>query len=383
MRIAPRTLLCANEYRIRSGRTDIEFGELKELCTSAEDDRSVAIGLAGVTLSTQLEFGPRMATGHATELVRLLESIGDPNLTVALSVAYLNTLLQAGQLASVFKLASRVIQLSGGDEPGRRGLISVSPLANALAIRGTVRWCLGLPGWREDSDQAIKAATAIPAEFRSGPFWIVYLMGIPNGVLLPEVTAVGQIAQILSAAEQFGEQITIEMAQIAYGILLTYREGSERDTGDRLLEEVCESARHRRFTAPNNLPFVEIHVARVKARLGDVGGAIALARTAFDHYFRSRELIWVGATTALYVESLLQRGSEVDLREARDATAKLAAVPTEPGCVLNEIWLLRLRALLAQAEGDDLTYRENRDRYRKMANDLGFEGHMAWAAEMV
>ena len=39
-------------------------------------------------------------------------------------------------------------------------------------------------------------------------------------------------------------------------------------------------------------------------------------------------------------------------------------------------------SLLAQARGDEEAYRELRDRYRAMANDLGFEGHMAWAAEM-
>ena len=71
------------------------------------------------------------------------------------------------------------------------------------------------------------------------------------------------------------------------------------------------------------------------------------------------------------------------MREARKATEDLASWPTEPGCVLNEIWLLRLRALLAKADGDEATYRDQRDRYRQMANDLGFEGHMQWAAEMV
>jgi len=29
-----------------------------------------------------------------------------------------------------------------------------------------------------------------------------------------------------------------------------------------------------------------------------------------------------------------------------------------------------------------MVYRENRDRYRAMANELGFEGHMQWAREM-
>ena len=36
---------------------------------------------------------------------------------------------------------------------------------------------------------------------------------------------------------------------------------------------------------------------------------------------------------------------------------RLAAVPTDPGVVLNDIWLLRLRALLARAHGDEAAYR--------------------------
>ena len=57
MRIAARALLCAHEYRIRSGRADVEFSELKELCAIAGDERSVAIGLAGLALATQLDAG--------------------------------------------------------------------------------------------------------------------------------------------------------------------------------------------------------------------------------------------------------------------------------------------------------------------------------------
>jgi hypothetical protein len=47
--------------------------------------------------------------------------------------------------------------------------------------------------------------------------------------------------------------------------------------------------------------------------------------------------------------------------------------------VTREIWLLRLRALLARANGDDTAHRDYRDRYRDMARTLGFEGHIAWA----
>ena len=61
----------------------------------------------------------------------------------------------------------------------------------------------------------------------------------------------------------------------------------------------------------------------------------------------------------------------------------MSAVEIEPGIVLYNIWTLRMRALLAQAKGEDAEYRKLRDRYRKMAIELGFEGHMAWAEAMV
>ena len=53
------------------------------------------------------------------------------------------------------------------------------------------------------------------------------------------------------------------------------------------------------------------------------------------------------------------------------------------GLVIRDIWLLRLRALLARARGDDVAYRDLAIRYRAMAKSLGFEGHIAWAEAMI
>ena len=64
------------------------------------------------------------------------------------------------------------------------------------------------------------------------------------------------------------------------------------------------------------------------------------------------------------------------------AIARLAAAPADGGLVIREIWLLRLRAMLARAHGDDAAYRDYRDRYRDMARSLGFEGHVKWAEAM-
>ncbi len=67
---------------------------------------------------------------------------------------------------------------------------------------------------------------------------------------------------------------------------------------------------------------------------------------------------------------------------AEAAIERLATAPADEGLVIREIWLLRLRALLARARGDTTAYADFRDRYRDMAKTLGFEGHMRWADTM-
>ena len=106
-------------------------------------------------------------------------------------------------------------------------------------------------------------------------------------------------------------------------------------------------------------------------------------RAAVDHLFRQgRLLVWGIPATAVLVETLLERGADGDVAEAEAAIERLAAAPADEGLVMREVWLLRLRALLARARGDDDAYRDYRDRYRAMATELGFEGHMEWAEAM-
>ena len=70
------------------------------------------------------------------------------------------------------------------------------------------------------------------------------------------------------------------------------------------------------------------------------------------------------------------------MAEAEAAIERLAAAPADEGLVIRDIWLLRLRALLARAQGDDARYHEYRDRYCNTAKTLEFEGHIAWAGAM-
>ena len=71
------------------------------------------------------------------------------------------------------------------------------------------------------------------------------------------------------------------------------------------------------------------------------------------------------------------------MAEAEAAIERVAAAPAEEGLVIRDIWLLRLRALLARAHGDATAYAQLRDRYRDMARTFGFEGHIEWSEAML
>ena len=236
MRIAPRALLCAHEYRIRSGHADEQFAELKELCAVAGDKRSLAIGLAGVALATQLD-GPRPAAPMAAELFALGLSRRPRADRVALRRAA-DISIQGGKIGR---------HATGGErhrhdrrQANRGELITISPVASALAMRGIARWSKGLPGWREDFKRAFEIVSAIPPAFARRHVLALYLDAVPNGVLMATQAVVDDAAEMLAAAEQFGEQITFDLAKAALGISLMLQHGADRDGGARLLQELHE-----------------------------------------------------------------------------------------------------------------------------------------------
>ena len=134
--------------------------------------------------------------------------------------------------------------------------------------------------------------------------------------------------------------------------------------------------------APFLVPVAELWVARERARRGDRDAAIAVMRQAVDELHQAGRPFYGVWGTGVLVETLVERGAEGDLAEAQEAIDRLANLPADDGSAMRDITLLRLRALLARANGDDTAYRDYRDRYRAMATELGFEGHIAWAEAM-
>ena len=376
MRIAPRTLLCGSAWRVGGSIADTGFDELRELCTATGDKVSLAIGMAGLVMAKTFHNQRRESSWLATELARLLESIGEPTLTVALLCGAIVAKHETGELAEVLRLAQRLIDLADGD-PAKGNLLIGSP----LALRGTARMDLGISGWRDDFDQSTTMARTFDPMTRVAAAMYKYFEGFLHGALLPDQAALTDTAEVLQIAEHSGDDFTLALASYIRGITLVHRDGSQREVGFDLLAKARDMALKERFSL-SAVPIIDIETARERARTGDVDGAIELSRAVTDDVLASGEMLSCGPATAALVESLLHRGTDADHQEAQAAINRLAAVPTDPGFVMHELPLLRLRALLAKAHGDEVAYRDFRDRYRAMATSLGFEGFIALADAM-
>ena len=129
-------------------------------------------------------------------------------------------------------------------------------------------------------------------------------------------------------------------------------EAAERNEAFALLAAAREAALQERFTVIM-ATFIDLMIADEKARAGDIDGAIELSRAAVEEEFACGDTIQQAAATATLVRALLSRGGPTDLPEACEAIERVAAVPTEPGFVINQLWLSAMRALEAQARGDE------------------------------
>jgi hypothetical protein len=211
----------------------------------------------------------------------------------------------------------------------------------------------------------------------------VYFAGIPYGVLRPEDRAVREIEDALQIAERSGDDLALTLARMTLGLALVHSHtAAERHRGQKLLADVSE-ALLRQGQHLGELPLVNVYLSRERARRRDRDEAIPPMRAAVDHLFREGQLLaWGTPATGVLVETLLDHSGDGDMAEAGAAITRLADAPADDGLVIREIWLLRLRALLARAHGDEAAYRDYRDRYRAVAAELGFEGHTKWAEAM-
>ncbi len=383
MRIAPRTMLSGIAWRTHVTVAGDRFDELRELCTAAGDKASLAIAMAGLVVDHGFRGRIREASRLASEAWALIESLGDPTLTVGLSFPVIYAKAHSGEWCDVLRWSQRAIDLAEGD-PSRGNFIFGCPLALAFTTRALARCCLGRPGWREDLHHGLAMArTADPLSYTTVVDY-VYFPGISLGALAAHDPAVREMEDALRIAERSGDDMAVLLSPAMLGFALVHRHtDAERSSGQKLLAEVSDVLRHRGHNL-SELRLFNVYLARETARRGDRDGAIPLMFAAVDQMVCEGQLLsWGIPATGVLVETLLERGTENDIVDAEAAIERLAAAPADDGLAIRDVWLLRVRALLARARGDAAAYAHLRDRYCTMAKSLGFEGHIAWAEAMV
>jgi class 3 adenylate cyclase len=380
MRIAPRTMLCATDWQghqaIQESRG--RFAELGELCSAAGDKVSLAIGMSG--LVTELLFAGRSQGAQlASEQMALLESIGDPTLTMGLAFVAFANWFSVGEFGEILRWSQTVIDLAAGDPAKGAGFGIGSPLAIGLAFRGVARWWLGRPGWRQDVDDAVAMARhSDPATLALVVTWTYG--AIPYGVLRADDSGVRAIEEAVQTAQRAGNDHALSYAEYTLGGALLYRNtAADRQRG---LEIMVQAREWQREQAPSLVPVTEVLAAPEMARRGDPDTAIAVMRKALDDLHQAERFGFGVLGTGALVETLLERGAEGDLAEAQQAIDQLANLRADQDSAIRDITVLRLRTLLSRARGDDVAFRDYRDHYREMAESLGFEGHIDWAEAM-
>jgi class 3 adenylate cyclase len=379
MRIAPRTRLCGTAYRLHAKDSLTRFEELRELSTIAGDKASLAMGMAGQVMDHWVNARVREASALASELMALVEAIADPDMTVGLSWIPTLVKIETGEHAEVARWSHAVIELADGN-PTKGNFLMGSPLAFAHGTRAVGRGGVGYP--LTEVLPALPLAVAMARETDPTTHALVvamtYALGISVKVLLADDVAMELIDEALQIAERSADDFALGHARYSLGLALVHRDSpAERERGVAALAQLRDMCLNEHWTR-SELPMIEAFIAEQQAAGGDLDGAIVALRPAVDDLFDAGQFAWAIPPTAMLVETLLARGGEADLQEAHTAIERLAATPIHD-LVDREIYLLRLRALMARARGDEAGYRKLSRQYRAMATKLGRLGHLAMA----
>ena len=282
-------------------------------------------------------------------------------------------------MTDVLRWTQGAIELAAGDVP-TAGFMLGSPLGTCLAFRGFARCTTGTDGWRKDLDDAVAMTrTADPASLAVVAAYKYVCIG--RGALLADDVALSEITEVFQLAERSSEDLPLVLLRMSLGIALVHRQSPEdRARGVAMLAELRDTCLTERY-ALNVVSGLELHMAR-EAADEDIDRAIRQARAATDELFASGNFVNCDAGTSFLVELLLTRGTPADQAEAEAAVHRLSRIHVSHVWATRAVMMLRLGALLAQARGDQSTYCDFRDRYRAMANEMGYEGHMAMAAAL-
>ncbi|WP_253869961.1 adenylate/guanylate cyclase domain-containing protein [Mycobacterium sp. 1164966.3] len=374
MRIAPRTMLISTALFVGSDRdADEQYREFRELSLPAGDLRSFAIATAGRIISfCHNDIRIPEAVALASEVEDMLGGIDwddVPEIDIILTAvewAYYG----CGNFDAALAV-SDAIRARPHDEP-------TIEFVGALTFRGVIEICRGdYAKGRKDLRESIERARVLPPV----SYAIILSFGaqmIALGLYQPD-ELVDEMRAALHRAESFGDISGIIAAQFAYGTaLLRARPASRAEAIDVLERARTGHAKHHVMT--NTMTAVGADLALDAAARGRLDDGIADLRALFALHIDDGVLIETCCCSEAFVTLLIERGAAADLAEAHRIVDDWQV--RRPGIPAADLWWLKSRALLAQAEADSDGYAELAAQYLALCEKLDARGRLAEARLM-
>ena len=202
---------------------------------------------------------------------------------------------------------------------------------------------------------------------------------VAMGIYEPD-ELVDDMHEVLRRAESFGDICGIIDAQFAYGTVLLRASGAERDEAMEVLERARTNI-DKYSVQTNTLPVIVADLAGDAASKGRRDEAIDDLRALFALHVENGIRFEVGCAGEALVRLLIDRGRAEDFAEAHQLCDEWQV--RRPDIPAADLWWLKSRALLAEAEGDSDLYAELSKEYLALCEKLDARGLLAEARRMV
>jgi adenylate cyclase len=374
IRIAPRTMLISTVlFTGISADTDERYRELRELTTQTGDVKSLAIATAGLSFSFAVNDNrvPE-AVALASELedmVSRIDGIAEPRSIILNALAFVR--FANCEFDAALAAIEAIHALPGG--------APAVELISANALLGAIETCAGrCAQGRRHLREEIEHARALPSVRYA---LILMYLGVATALGLEQPDEmVDDVREALRRAESFGDIAGIITAQWACGtVLLRVDNVAHEDAIDLLRSAHANMRKHNQLTFA--LPAIAADLANDAARHGRIDDAVDELRATFASHLAGGSRVLVGCAGEALVGLLIERGSTDDLSEARRILDQWLA--QRPGIAALDLWWLKSRVLLADAQHNSREYDELARRYLELCEKLDARGRLAQAHRMV
>jgi ATP/maltotriose-dependent transcriptional regulator MalT len=178
-----------------------------------------------------------------------------------------------------------------------------------------------------------------PETFSGAIAW-TYGFAMQYGVLRADDSVVRAGEEAVQTAQTASSDRAMGLAAYTFAVGLLNRDAAaDRQRGLELMTQARDIWLRKR--ALFLIPVTDVWAARETARRGDRDAAIREMRQAVDELRQAGNLFYGLWATGLLVETLLERGTQGDLAEAREEFDRLANLRADQDSSMLEITLLR------------------------------------------